>query len=480
MGPKKARRLYEAAGVDDLRDLERGLPRGPHPRGPGHGGEDRGQAAARPGELHAADGAERPPEGRPPAAGRGASPRPDPCSRRCASCPRSSPPTTPEASAVAGRPCATSTWWPARRSPTRSWTPSRHLPEVAQVDQRGDTKLAAVTHTGLGVDLRIVPPESYGNLLQHFTGSADHNVALRGYAQRRGYKISEYHVEHLAPDGQITCATEAEVYATRGPGLHPARVAGGPGRDRGGRAGVAPRPDRAAATCAATCTCTPTGPTAAPTLEEMAAAARGRGLEYLCFCDHSQSLAMTGGLTPERVLARSRPSAHSTPPGGISLLAGIEVDILADGRLDLPDDVLARLDFVTASIHSGFRQPRDEDHGAAHRRLRNPHVRLHRPPHRPAHRPARPATRSTWRRWPQWRPRPAPSSRSTVRPTASISTPAQRAPAATLGATPGHLQRRAPSAGFANLAAAVNEARRGWVSAADVANTRPLEDLLPR
>ena len=88
------------------------------------------------------------------------------------------------------------------------------LPQLAHVDQRGETKLTAVTHTGLNVDLRIVPPAAYGNLLQHFTGSAEHNVALRGYAQRRGFKISEYHIEELASTAKITCATEAEVYGT--------------------------------------------------------------------------------------------------------------------------------------------------------------------------------------------------------------------------------------------------------------------------
>ena len=105
---------------------------------------------------------------------------------------------------------------------------------------------SAVTHTGLNVDLRIVPPASYGNLLQHFTGSADHNVALRGYAQRRGYKISEYNVEHVDSGRPITCATEAEVYGTARAQLHPSRAAGEPGGDRGGRDRDAPGPHRAA------------------------------------------------------------------------------------------------------------------------------------------------------------------------------------------------------------------------------------------
>ena len=88
------------------------------------------------------------------------------------------------------------------------------LPELHSVEERGDTKLSAVTQTGLGLDLRVVEPESYGDLLQHFTGSAAHNVALRAYAQRRGFKISEYGIEHVESGRLARCATEAEVYGT--------------------------------------------------------------------------------------------------------------------------------------------------------------------------------------------------------------------------------------------------------------------------
>jgi len=111
------------------------------------------------------------------------------------------------------------------------------------------------------------------------------------------------------------------------------------------------------------------------TLEQMALAARDKGLDYLCFCDHSQSLAMTGGLTPERLMAQQEEiRALDARVEGIRLLSGIEVDILADGRLDLPDDVLARLDFVTASIHSGFSQPSAKIMERILGAMRNPYV----------------------------------------------------------------------------------------------------------
>ncbi len=249
------------------------------------------------------------------------------------------------------------------------------LPELARVEAQGDTKLAAATYTGLGVDLRVVPPESYGDLLQHFTGSADHNVALRGYAQRRGYKISEYCVEHLESGRLIRCATEAEVYELVGLRYIPPELREDQGEIQAAEAGSLPhlvdlRDLRGDLHVHSDWT------DGRATLEQMALAAREKGLDYLCFCDHSQSLAMTGGLGPERLLAQQEEiRALDERLDGISLLSGIEVDILADGRLDLPDDVLARLDFVTASIHSGFNQPPAQIMERIVGAMRNPHVR---------------------------------------------------------------------------------------------------------
>jgi DNA polymerase (family 10) len=249
------------------------------------------------------------------------------------------------------------------------------LPELARVEAQGDTKLAAATYSGLGVDLRVVPPESYGNLLQHFTGSAEHNVALRGYAQRRGYKISEYCVEHVASGRRISCATEAGVYELVGLRYISPELREDQGEIQAAEAGMLPDlvdlPDlRGDLHVHSDWT------DGRASLEEMALAARERGLDYLCFCDHSQSLAMTGGLGPERLMTQQEEiRALDARLDGIHLLSGIEVDILADGRIDLPDEVLARLDFVTASIHSGFSQPSAVIMERILGAMRNPYVR---------------------------------------------------------------------------------------------------------
>lgn len=350
------------------------------------------------------------------------------------------------------------------------------LPEVARVDERGDTKLVAKTHTGLGVDFRIVPPESYGDLLQHFTGSAAHNVALRAHAQRRGYKISEYHVEHLETGQQIACATEEEVYALVGLRYIPPELREDQGEIKAAEAGSLPdlvslldlRGDLHVHS---------DWTDGRATLEEMALAARARGLDYLCFCDHSQALGMTGGLGPERLLAQLE--AIRELDGrleGIRLLAGIEVDILADGRLDLPDDSLALLDFVTASIHSGFGQPQAKIMERLTSAMRNPHVRSL----------GHPTGRLLGRR-----------DAYEVDMEALALVAAETGTYLEINGSPDRLDLTAQAArraaaldvklvissdahspsDFDNLGYGVQEARRGWLTAGDVANSRPWGSL---
>ncbi|NLF19100.1 MAG: PHP domain-containing protein [Lentisphaerae bacterium] len=214
------------------------------------------------------------------------------------------------------------------------------------------------------------------------------------------------------------------------------------------------------------------------TLEEMALAAQAAGLDYLCFCDHSQALAMTGGLDPARVLAQIEAIRELDSRLEIRVIAGIEVDILLDGRIDLPDDILSRLDFVTASIHSGFHQSRDEIMKRLLTALRNPHVDSI------AHLSGRLINRRA----------AYEVDLDTVARTA-----AQTGTFLEINGSPDRLDldtasaRRAVELGatlvicsdahrpreFANLDAGVAEARRGWVSADQVANTRPWAQLKP-
>ncbi|MBN1321186.1 MAG: DNA polymerase/3'-5' exonuclease PolX [Thermoleophilia bacterium] len=351
-----------------------------------------------------------------------------------------------------------------------------NLPELAQIDERGDTKLVAKTHTGLGLDLRIAGPQSYGNLLQHFTGSADHNVALRGYAQRLGYRISEYHAEQLVSGRVVTCPTEAEVYGLLGLDYIAPELRENQGEIEAAETGSLPhlvglsdlRGDLHVHS---------DWTDGRASLEDMALAARDRGLEYLCFCDHSQSLAMTGGLTPERLLTQIEAvRALDAILEGIRLLAGIEVDILADGRLDLPDDTLARLDFVTASIHSGFSQPREKIMERLTRAMRNPHVRAI----------GHPSGRLIGRREPyevdvDTLARLAAETGTYLEINGSpdrLDLTAQAARrAVALGATVVVCSDAHSPNDFENLRFGIQEARRGWLRVGDVANTLPWNEV---
>ena len=212
----------------------------------------------------------------------------------------------------------------------------------------------------------------------------------------------------------------------------------------------------------------------------MALAARDYGLDYLCFCDHSQSLAMTGGLTPERLLAQIDEIRRlDARLDGIQLLAGIEVDILAAGRLDLPDAVLAQLDFVTASIHSGFSQPREKIMERIVGAMRNPYVRS----------VAHPTGRLIGRRDAydvdlDTLARVAAETGTYLEINGSpdrldlSSRYARRAVA--LGATIVICSDSHRPGEFDNLRQGVAEARRGWLRAADVANCRPAEAVKKR
>jgi DNA polymerase (family 10) len=350
------------------------------------------------------------------------------------------------------------------------------LPEIASVGERGETKLTAKTHAGLNVDLRVVALPSYGNLLQHFTGSAAHNVALRGYAQRRGYKLCEYNVQQVESGHLITCATEREVYGTVGLSYIPPELREDQGEIEAAEAGTLPDlielPDvRGDLHVHSDWT------DGRATLEQMALAAREKGLDYLCFCDHSQSLAMTGGLNPERLLAQIEAIRElDARLEGIRVLAGTEVDILADGRLDLPDDALARLDFVTASIHSGFGQPKEKLMERILGAMRNPYVRSI----------AHPSGRLIGRRQAyeldlEDLARAAAETGTYLEINGSpdrLDLRAQAARrAAALGATLVISSDAHRPGEFDNLRHGVGEARRGWLRAADVANCRSWEEI---
>ncbi len=239
-------------------------------------------------------------------------------------------------------------------------------PWVAEIAARGDTKATVVGHDGLRFDLRVVPPECYGNVLQHFTGSKDHNIALREDAVRRGLSISEYGVTIVETGEVVTHASEEELYSYLGYAFIPPEL-----RESSGEIAAA-REDRLPELVELSdlhgeMHCHSTWSTdARSTIEEMAVAAKGRGHRYLCLTDHSHYLRDSrlerqwGEIAA--VNARVKP---------FRVLRGIEVNIRADGTLDVPDDMLAELDWVIASLHTSFERTPTERVLAA---IDNPHV----------------------------------------------------------------------------------------------------------
>ncbi len=226
-------------------------------------------------------------------------------------------------------------------------------PEVQEVLARGETKASVRLQSHLQVDLRVVPEESYGAALLYFTGSKTHNVVLRHVAQQRGLKVNEYGV--FRGEARIAGDTEESVYAAVGLPWIPPELRENRGEFEAAKEGRLPKlvelHDLVGDLHAHT-----TATDGRHSLKEMADAARRRGLRYLAITDHSRRLAMARGLNSSRLLSQmeeiDRLNADLT---GIHLLKGIEVDILEDGSLDLPDEVLGRLDLVVGAVHSHFR-----------------------------------------------------------------------------------------------------------------------------
>jgi DNA polymerase (family 10) len=248
------------------------------------------------------------------------------------------------------------------------------LPQVASVLARGTTKSSVRHREELQVDLRVVEPDAFGAALQYFTGSKNHNVKLRELAVRKKLPISEYGVfDELGQ--RVAGRTEEEVYAAVGLPWIPPELRENTGEIEAALAGSLPslvevghiRGDLHAHT---------DWSDGHHSLEALVAAAEARGYEYIIVSDHSRSATIAGGLGPEQLreqLGRIRAlqSRHR-----IRILAGSECDILADGGLDFPDEVLAELDVVLAAVHSRFTQPGPEMTARICRALENPHVRI--------------------------------------------------------------------------------------------------------
>jgi DNA polymerase (family 10) len=226
--------------------------------------------------------------------------------------------------------------------------------EAAQKPTESGVRLR--THTGLKVDLRIVAPDQFGNLLQHFTGSKQHNMALREAAVRRGLHVSEYGVLDDATGETRRCAREEEVYGLLGLEYIEPELRENRGELEAAAAGTLP-PLITVGDLRGDLHCHTHASDGTASIEHMALAARDAGYEYLAITDHSASFGFGNEVSPARLfdqIARIRELSGSDAVGGITLLAGSEVNILPDGSLDYDDETLLALDWVVASVHSSF------------------------------------------------------------------------------------------------------------------------------
>jgi DNA polymerase (family 10) len=244
---------------------------------------------------------------------------------------------------------------------------------VAEVVLGGQTKTTVRLHNGLQVDLRVLEPDHWGAALQYFTGSQAHNVRVREIARTQSLSLSEYGFKR--EDGtQILCPQETRVYETLGLSWVPPELREDRGEIQAAIENELPRLvswDNMLGDLHAHSNWSD----GAGTLEEMAEAARKHGYRYLVISDHTQSLAVAGGLTPEQLHAqRAEIAALNKRWQGFTLLQGCELEIRADGTLDFSDEVLAELDFVIASVHTSLRQERAQITERVMNALRNPYV----------------------------------------------------------------------------------------------------------
>jgi DNA polymerase (family 10) len=245
-------------------------------------------------------------------------------------------------------------------------------PLVALVLQRGETKQRVRLVSGIELDLRVVPEESFGAAMQYFTGSKEHNVVLRQRAKDLGLKINEYGV--FRGDETVAGRTEEDVYAAVGLPWIPPELRENRREfewaDRRQLPELIQQADILGDLHMHT-----TASDGAGTIAEMAAAAKARGLQYIAITDHSMRVSMANGLDADRLRkhwAEIRRIREQT--SGIQILCGIECDILEDATMDLPDDVLAEADWVVAVLHYGLRQPREQIMQRLLNAIRNPHV----------------------------------------------------------------------------------------------------------
>jgi DNA polymerase (family X) len=233
-------------------------------------------------------------------------------------------------------------------------------PGLMEIIARGENKVSFRMRGGMQVDVRTLAPESFGAAMQYFTGSKAHNVSLRQRALKMGYTLNEYSLARLDNQQVVASKTEQEIYAALKLDYIPPEIRENMGEIEAAEKHALPQllSQEDIQGDVHMHTVETDGKN---TIEEMAAAARERGYKYMAITDHSKNLAFANGLDDARAVKHiERIRAANDATEGIRIFAGIEVDILADGSLDLSDDVLAQMDLVIASVHSHFNQSAQE------------------------------------------------------------------------------------------------------------------------
>lgn len=247
------------------------------------------------------------------------------------------------------------------------------LPIVKEVLAKGPTRSSILTKDDLQIDLRVIKPEEYGSALLYFTGSKDHNIALRSLIMQRGWKLSEYGLFDER-ERRVAGRTEEEVYRALGMDWIPPELRENRGEIDAARRHQLPHLAELQDVKGDLHVHTDWSDGHDPP-ERMAEEAMARGYQYVAFTDHSRQLGVAGGLTIEMVRQqRKLVDRLNELYAPFRVLHGTEVNILPDGSLDYPDDLLAELDMVTVSVHSAFSQSREQMTARILRALRNPHV----------------------------------------------------------------------------------------------------------
>lgn len=262
------------------------------------------------------------------------------------------------------------------RSPEQVMDTFTRLPEVRQVISKGTTRSTVILTNGIQADVRVLSRESFGSALQYFTGSKEHNIIVRKLAAREGFKLSEYGLFYRKTGERVGGESEEGIYRTLGMQYIPPELRENRGETEAAQANSLPqlvelnniKGDFHLHT---------NWSDGSDSIEAMVEKAKALTYEYVGIADHSQSLKIAGGLSPEKLLEQHAVIKEMNDTiEGITILSGVESDILPDGSLDYPDSILEQLDFVVASVHSRFKAPREEMTHRVVEALKNPLVTI--------------------------------------------------------------------------------------------------------